>query len=295
LNTTNLRSLFRLTRPLHLIFTAMTYTLGAGIARYLGAFIHWPAFWIGLFAVLLIQVAAYWLVETFRLPFAPLAPGETPRQRENFRVLLLQVSFAALTLFFVAALTLFLTRSFNLASGIFLALDFLLLIAYAVPPLRLSETGYGELALAVSISAFVPAASFLFHADEFHRLLPLMSFPLSFLALAYLLVANFPTFATDQKLERRTLLTRLGWQRAIPIHHILVLAAFLLFASTPFFGIPWRMVWPAFLDLPFAAAQIIWLQRIARGGRSLWNFFVPLAATVFGLAVYLLAFTFWTR
>jgi 1,4-dihydroxy-2-naphthoate octaprenyltransferase len=289
------RRILRLTRPLQLIFTAMMYVLGAGIARYLGAAIHWPAFWIGLLAVLLIQVAAYWLVETFRLPFAPLAAGETPRQRENFRVLLLQVSFAALTLFFVAVLTLFLTRSFNLPSGIFLALNFLILVAYAVPPLRLSETGYGELALAVSTAAFVPAASFLFHADEFHRILPLTSFPLSFLALACLLISDFPTFATDQKLERCTLLTRLGWQRAVPLHHMLVLAAFLLFASTPFFGIPWRMIWPVFLDLPFAAAQVIWLQRISRGGRTLWNFLVPLSAVVFGLAAYLLAFTFWTR
>jgi len=287
--------ILRLTRPLHLVFTTMMYTLGAGIARYLGTAIHWSAFWIGLLAVILIQVAAYWLVETFRLPFAPLAAGETPRQRENFRVLLLQASFAALTLFCVSAMVLFLKRSFNLASGIFLALDFLILVAYAVPPLRLSETGYGELALAVSTAIFVPAASFLFHADEFHRLLQLTCFPLSFLALAYLLVSDFPTFATDQKMERRTLLTHLGWQRAIPLHHILVLAAFLLFASTPFFGIPWRMIWPVFLDLPFAAVQIIWLQRIARGGRTLWNFIVPLSATVFGMAIYLLTFSFWTR
>ncbi len=289
------RRLLGLTRPLHLIFTAMMYTLGAGIARYLGAAIHWSAFWLGLLAVLLVQVAAYWMVETFRLPFAPLAAGETPRQRENFRVLLLQASIAALTFFCITVMVLFLTRSFNLASGIFLALDFLVLVAYAVPPLRLSETGYGELALAVSTAVFVPAASFLFHADEVHRLLQLTCFPLSFLALAHLLVSDFPTFAADQKMERRTLLTRLGWQRAVTLHHILVLAAFLLFASTPFFGIPWRLVWPVFLDLPFAAVQIIWLQRIARGGRTLWNFIVPLSAIVFGMAIYLLTYSFWTR
>lgn len=289
------RRLLSLTRPLQLIFTAMMYTLGAGIARYLGASIRWPAFWIGLLAVLVLQVSACWLVVIFRLPFAPRTADETPRQRENFRVLLLQASFAALTLFCVATLTLFLTRSINLAPGIFLTLDFLLLVAYAIPPLRLSETGYGELALAVSIAVFVPAVSFLFQMGEFHRMLQLTCFPLSFLALAYLLVADFPTFATDQKMERHTLLTRLGWQRAVPLHHVLVLAAFLIFASSPFFGIPTRLVWPVFLDLPFAAVQIIWLQRIARGGRTLWNFLVPLSAAVFGLATYLLTFSFWTK
>lgn len=289
------RRLLQLARPLLLIFTAMMYVFGAGIARYLGAAIHWTVFWIGLIAVLVIQVAACWLVETFRLPFAPLAQGETPRQRENFRVLLLQVSFAALTLFCVAGMTLFLAGAFNLASGILLLLDFLLLAAYAVPPLRLSETGFGELTLSVSIATLVPATSFLFHAGEFHRLLQLTCLPLTFLLLAYMLVADFPSFAVDQKMERRTLLTRLGWQRAIPLHHVLILFAFLLLASSPSFGMPGRLIWPVFLDLPFAAVQIIWLQRIARGGRTLWNFIVPLSAAVFGLAVYLLTFSFWTK
>jgi 1,4-dihydroxy-2-naphthoate octaprenyltransferase len=289
------RRLLQLARPLLLLFTAMMYVFGAGIARYLGASIHWMTFWIGLIAVLVVQIAACWLVETFRLPFAPLAQGETPRQRENFRVLLLQVSFAALTLFCVAGMTLLLTRALNLASGILLLLDFLLLAAYAVPPFRLSESGFGELALAVSISTLVPAASFLFHAGEYHRLVQMTCFPLTLLLLAYLLVADFQSFAADQKVERRTLLTRLGWQRAVPLHHILVLAAFLLFASSPLFGMPARLIWPVFLDLPFAAVQIVWLQRIARGGRTLWNFIVPLSAALFGLAVYLLTFSFWTK
>ncbi len=39
----------------------------------------------------------------------------------------------------------------------------------------------------------------------------------------------------------------------------------------------------------------IWLQRISRGGRTLWNFLTALAAGTFGLTVYLLAFTFWIR
>jgi 1,4-dihydroxy-2-naphthoate octaprenyltransferase len=289
------RRLLQLARPLLLLFTAMMYVFGAGIARYLGADIQWMTFWIGLVAFLVVQVAACWLVETFRLPFAPLAQGETPRQRENFRVLLLQVSFAALTLFCVAGMTLLLTRAFNLASGILLLLDFLLLAAYAVPPLRLSESGFGELALAVSIATLVPAASFLFHAGEYHRLVQMTCFPLTLLLLAYFLVADFQTFAADQKVERRTLLTRLGWQRAVPLHHVLVLAAFLLFASSPWFGMPARLIWPVFLDLPFAAVQIVWLQRIARGGRTLWNFIVPLSAALFGLAVYLLTFSFWTK
>jgi hypothetical protein len=69
----------------------------------------------------------------------------------------------------------------------------------------------------------------------------------------------------------------------------------LVFALVPLLGFPWGLVWPVFLVLPFASIQIIWIQRIARGGRALWKFIVPLAATVFGLTAYLLALTLWIR
>jgi 1,4-dihydroxy-2-naphthoate octaprenyltransferase len=137
--------------------------------------------------------------------------------------------------------------------------------------------------------------AFLLQYDQLHRLLSFTTFPLTLLALAYLLVGNFPTFATDQKLGRHTLLTRLTWQRAVPIHHFLVLTAFLLFAVAPFLEYPWGLVWPVFLALPFAAIQMIWLQRISNGGRTLWNFLTALASATFGLTAYLLALTFWIR
>ncbi len=289
------KSLLKLSRPIHLLLAAMTFTLGAGIAQYLGQPVHAASFGLGMLAVLALLGAASFFTEYFRLPLMPLAQEETPRQREHFRVTLLQVSYASLTFSTVAILTLILTHSLNLSACILLVLAFLFLLAYAVPPLRLSEAGYGELVLAITLGTLLPALAFLLQYGQLHRLLSLATFPLTLLALAYLLICNFPTFATDQKLGRHTLLTRLTWQRAIPIHHFLVLAAFLLFAAAPFLEYPWGLVWPVFLALPFAAIQIIWLQNISNGGRTLWNFLTALASATFGLTAYLLALTFWIR
>jgi 1,4-dihydroxy-2-naphthoate octaprenyltransferase len=289
------KSLLKLSRPILLLLAALTYTLGAGIAHYLGQPVRAASFGLGLLAVLALLYAAFLLTEYFRLPLMQLVQGETPRHRENFRVMLLQVSYAALTLSAVAILTLQLTHSLNLSADILLALAFLFLIAYAVPPMRISEAGYGELVLAVILGTLLPALAFLLQYNQLHRLLSFTTFPLTLLALAYLLVCNFPAFATDQKLGRHTLLTRLTWQRAIPIHQFMVLAAFLLFASAPFLEYPWSLVWPVFLALPFAVIQMIWLQRIANGGRTLWNFLTALASATFGLTAYLLAMTFWIR
>ncbi|MDI6768377.1 MAG: hypothetical protein QMD04_01720 [Anaerolineales bacterium] len=289
------RSLLRLSRPLHLLLAALTYLLGAGVARYLGIHLNGGAFWLGLVWVMLIQIAAYLLAEYFRRPFEPVSEADTPAQRLRLRTLLLQISAAALTL--VAALTVVMLRSrfITPTSAIFLALIFLLLIAFAVPPLRLVNAGFGEFALAILFADFIPALAFLLQADEFHRLLPLVNFPLTLLALAYFLILDFPSFASDQKYGRSSLLIRLTWPRAIPLHHMLLLAAYTLFVAAPLFGFPWRLLWPVFLTLPLAAYQIFMLRNIGLGVKPLWTILTATASATFGLTVYLLTLTFWIR
>ena len=291
----NFRTFIKLARPLQLVLAALTYSLGAGISRYLGHPVNAAAFGLGLLAILAIQAAAFWLVEYFHLPFTPLAKDETARHREALRTSLFQSAVALLTVAGAAIVTLLLARLLPVQAGILMGLIVIFFVAYAVPPMRLAEAGYGELAMAISLGTLFPALSFLLQYGTFHRLLTFATFPLTLLALAYALVDDFPTFATDLKFERHTLLTRLTWQRAIPVHHMLVLISFLFFAIAPLLGIPWGLTWPVFLALPFAVFQIVWLQRIALGGRTLWRFLTTLAIATFGLTAYLLAFTFWIR
>jgi 1,4-dihydroxy-2-naphthoate octaprenyltransferase len=289
------KSILKLSRPIHLLLAVLSYTLGAGIAHYLGKPILTASFGLGMLALLALLEATTLFDGYFQLFLMPLVQGETFRQRARFQVTLLQVAYAALTLSVVSILTLFLTHSLNLSADILFGVAFLLLVAYAIPPMRLSEAGYGELVLAVTLGTIIPALAFLFQYGQLHRLLSFTTFPLTLLALAYLLICNFPAFATDQKLGRHTLLTRLTWQRAVPVHHFLILGAFLLFAAEPFLEYPWGLVWPVFLAIPLAAAQIISLQRIANGGHTLWTFLITLASATYIMTAYLLALTFWIR
>jgi 1,4-dihydroxy-2-naphthoate polyprenyltransferase len=291
----NLRFLIKLVKPLHLFLVALTYALGAGIARYLGCRFQLSVFALGLLSVIAVQTAAYYLVEYFRLPFVPLAQNETPRNRETLRTNIFQSAIALLTVAGAIFLTLFLDRLLFLPAAVLFGLIVLNFMAYAIPPMRLSEKGYGELILAISWGTLIPALAFLLQFGKFHRLLTFATVPITLLALSYFLVSDFPDFASDLKRGRSSLLIRLSWKRAIPIHHLLVLLSFLFFAVTPFLGFPWELAWPVFLVLPFGIFQIVWLQRIAAGGRALWRLLMPLAATVFGLTVYLLALTFWLR
>jgi 1,4-dihydroxy-2-naphthoate octaprenyltransferase len=106
---------------------------------------------------------------------------------------------------------------------------------------------------------------------------------------------DFPTFATDRKFNRTTFLTRLGWERVIPLHHIFVLFAYVLFAVSPGLGLSLSLIWPVFLTLPFALFQIFLLRNLALGGPANWILLTATALAVFGLTTYFLTLTFWLR
>ena len=57
--------LLRLSRPLNVVFAALTYILGAGIARYLGVSQDVIVFWLGLGGILLAQFSMGLLAEAY--------------------------------------------------------------------------------------------------------------------------------------------------------------------------------------------------------------------------------------
>ena len=66
------RKLIKLSRPLHLLLAALTYTLGASIPAYLGNFLQPAIFALGLPGVLLAQLSMSLLAEVFRPHNEPL-------------------------------------------------------------------------------------------------------------------------------------------------------------------------------------------------------------------------------
>ena len=87
----------------------------------------------------------------------------------------------------------------------------------------------------------------------------------------------------------------LTWQRAVPLHNSLLIAAYLFFAGIPFLGVPIGLVWPAFISLPIAAYQVYTLRNLADGAKPIWPVFITTATAIFGITSYLIALTFWLR
>jgi len=166
-------------------------------------------------------------------------------------------------------------------------------LCYPVPPIRLEYSGYGELVLSLLIANLTPALGYLLQGGDSLRLLAMVTFPLTMLFLAMLLVFSLSSYAGDLKYERRTLMIRMGWQRGMVFHNILVLASFLLLALAALLRFPWSITWPALLPLPLGLYQIYQIRAIANGAKPNWRALMVGALALFAAMAYLLTFAFW--
>jgi 1,4-dihydroxy-2-naphthoate octaprenyltransferase len=290
-----LLTIVRLARPLLLLLAALTYVLGTAIARYLGDPQTPTVFWLGLIGVVLAQGSMSLLVEVFRPSNEPIVQDETPAERKAIHDAALYVSLGSLAAAAFVSVLLYQEGHLLPPVMLFMGLSLLTLILYAVPPARLFDKGFGELLLALHLAYIIPSIGFLLEAGHYHRLLNAVIIPLAFLAFAAFVALDFPTYADDLKYERRTLLMHIGWERAVPLHHGLIIAGYVLLAFAPLLGFSLGLLWPAFLTLPFAALQIFWLRNIALGAKPIWSVVSINAVSIFGLTAYFLMIAFWLR
>jgi len=281
----------------------LLFALGGGIAHYLGVRIDWGVYLLGQAWVSLLQLSVHYLNEYYNAPadrenanqtFLTGGSGAVGPQGLPERVPMMA---ALACLAFLASITVVIIAQVKPVPEAYLimGLAFLGAIFYSLPPVKLESSGYGELTTTIMIAFMAPAYAFVLQAGELHRLVAMAAFPLAALHLAMLLAFELPDYANDLKFEKQTLLVRMGWQRAIVLHNILILCAYLLLALAAGFGFPWFVTWPSLLTLPLGLLQIWQMRRITEGSKPNWNAVTLGAMALFALMAYLMAYAFWTK
>ncbi len=299
----SIRLFFILSRPLFLVGGVLVYALGAGIARYLGAPIDWGLYILGQIYVTTMQLSANYLNEYYDSPADRDNPNRTPfsggsgavGEGKLSRETVMWASLTTLTI--LASLTVVLINVATVSPLLItiVVLAFLASFFYSVPPVKLAYSGYGELTTSILVANLVPIFAFVLQYQELHRLLAMSTFPLTSLHLAMMIAFEFPDYLNDIKHNKLTLLVRVGWQRGMILHNILILSAFLLLGLAATFGLPLAIVLPALIPLPLGLLQIWQMRRIDAGGKPNWTTMGFTAVVLFASVAYLLAFTFWTR
>jgi 1,4-dihydroxy-2-naphthoate octaprenyltransferase len=289
------RLVLSIIKPINLLLTGLAYLLGISVAKYLGITINPTASILGGFFVVFVLSASS-VLEIYFSPAYRYPPSvATPEERVVFRRFSLYLSVGLLALATVSFFFLFALGRLTVLGVSIVSLYLVIALVNAVPPVRLVDRGFGELAMALLISGFSVLFGFALQAMVSYRLVLYLGFPLVFIALAYLLSLDFPSYAADQKFGHQSLLVRLTWQRAVPVHNLLLIISYLLFAAAPLLGIPYRLVWPTLLTLPMAIYQMLILRNITLGMKPNWTILTINATALIGIVTYLLMFTFWVR
>ncbi len=307
------RALFRAARPLSIVGGILLYALGGGIATYLGDQINWPVYWIGQAALTLLQLSSNFLREYFDRTGQPPFENRFPRRPRSEekpladleeaepvvtevevpRVIFLQYAAATLTIGAVLTVLLVAENKLTPQAILFLGIAFLLALVYAVPPFRLVYSGYGELVVSILMANLFPALAFLLQSGELHRLLAMLTFPLTLLYLAAIMAISLPQYYRDLRQDRQTMLARIGWQRGVSLHNLLIALAYITLAGSVIVGLPWRLAFPAFLSLPIAVFQIFQINSIANGGKPHWRLLFYTSLALVGFTVYFLNLALW--
>jgi 1,4-dihydroxy-2-naphthoate octaprenyltransferase len=300
-----LRLVIQLSRPIYILSSVLLYLLGIALNHYLSGTINWSAFFLGLIWIIFILLGSQFLTEYFdpigyrddpprkHTPFSggsgAIGEGKLSRQAA------LWAGLTCLTI--TASMTALLTQHVSNNQAVVLILGFIFIgeFIYAIPPFRLVSSGYGELSMSIIRVGLIPAMAFLLQGHDFHRLLIMVSFPLTLLYLSMQLAMEFPDYASDLKQGKKPILIRIGWQRGMLIHNLLILGGFFILGIAFALGLPLPVAWPVVLVLPVGLFQIWVMNRIADGAKPNWDMLQLAALSTFGLAVYILTFAFWTH
>lgn len=280
-------------RPLHLLTTLVLYFLGIGFARFLGERIDQGTLLLGLGWLMTLSTGLHFLGDYFDTPFDQGLPERQIQKSDQKKDVLIFIAAALLAT--TAFLTIFWIASAGISAPLAVVLGFHFFIygSLVVPGLGIDQTGIGEFFTSFVLVVIPPAVGYLSQVGEYHRFLTLAIFPLFPLHLGLVLTLRLKTFADDLRIDRKTLLVRLGWKRGIVVHNLMLLGGFLLFGFAMVFGMSLRMIGPVFFALP-AAGYLIWmLTNFERGAPVRWNLIRFLSLVVFFLPVYMILYTAW--
>jgi 1,4-dihydroxy-2-naphthoate octaprenyltransferase len=297
---TPINVLIRDVQPWALVAGVITYALGCGIVKYLGHPIDWSVYWLGQALVTMMQASGYLLssyydeLENVRRGISNrnVTPGDPPAI--SISQVLLAASLTVLSVGAVLTVLMIARGVLNATSLVILGISFVLTFFYAVPPVRLVYSGYGELVEAILVTNLFTALGYLFQVGEMHRLILMLSLPLTAMYLAMKVAFALPAYSENLKQSRDTLVTRMGWQRGMNAHNLLILISFLLLGVAALLGLPWVLTWPALLVLPIGVFQIWRMVQIANGAAPRWRSFLFLSAGIVGLMAYLFTLALWT-
>ncbi|MCX8062168.1 MAG: hypothetical protein N3D16_06265 [Anaerolineales bacterium] len=270
----------------------LLFSLGVGVAKYLGSTVIGEQIGIGYLWVFCLQLGGVFLWRHATGTMKVKDNGRlrvSPYSTDFILAIAAFASSASLTVLMIAG------RLYTLGM---LGVTLLAILGTLIgaKTLRIAETDrFREIILSFVVAVLIPWFAFLLQTGELHRFLPLVTLPLWALRMAMVLSYQLSTYASDLNAKNQTLMLRIGWQNGMALHNALILFAFFLIALGNVIGIPLSIGLPPLAALILGLGQIWNMRRIAQGVKPNWRGLIWGGVALYGLVIYLYAYSFWIR
>jgi len=162
---------------------------------------------------------------------------------------------------------------------------------YVAPPLRLAHHGIGEVVVGLSFGPLVVMGSYIVQTGTFSWSALLLSLAPGLLVAGILWINEFPDLEADSSVGKRTLIVRMGLDRALTVYVGLIVAAFVIPVLSVLlrltFGGSWFTEGPPFTVLLPLATVPLALKTIEAARRNYQDpmALIPANAGTIGLTV----------
>ncbi len=285
-------------RPGSSLLVLAGFSIGAGVAHYLGKSILW---WQSLCACLFL-LFVFWgsnLLDCYfdhpECAFSILKKGHKRFQYllGTQRSLFLMYALFSFTTAAVLVTLLLVNRQADLTLLLPVFSIAILFLFDSTPPLFFRRKGYGELAEGVAITVLIPLLALIVNNGEPHPILGMLTLPIFLILLAVGIAFSLRTYVEDRDGGSPNLLNRLDWSKAMKLHNFLIPLAYLLIALFGLVGLPWGFTWPQLLTIPIAIFEEIQMMNILNGGKPNWTVLELTAGSLIGVLGYLIVITLW--
>jgi 1,4-dihydroxy-2-naphthoate octaprenyltransferase len=291
--------ILRIANPWAISMGFVFYALGVGVLHYLGKPIDSVTYWLGQFVAILLEMGGFFLKGFFdassRVTRSRIQSNKNRKSAILSPVTLLEITLVCFGVATGLIVLLTVRGNIQLPAMALMVLAFGLMFFYSMPPLRLAENGFGELTRTIFIVILLPALGYVLQTNNLHRLIPMITFPLALLYLSMELALSLQTYGSEMWGKTFSLMGKMGWQKGMNLHNLLLLIAYLLVVIAAVFGQPWPLTWPLLLSLPVSILQILVMLSISNGAKPHWRLVIFCAYTIPVLSAYLVGLTLWIR
>lgn len=239
---------YRLADPKITLASMSSITLATGLALHESRLLPWGWLSFAVFGIFWIEVAKNASGEVFDWDSGDDA-AILPEDRSPFsggKRVLVDALMSRREVWMVAAFG----YSLGIASGLLIALfhetrvfglgvaGVVLAFCYHAPPLKLSYRGLGEIAVGIVYGPLICSGAYLVLRGSLPAHVVACALPLGVAIAAFLCINEFPDFRADEAAGKRTLVVRLGPERASRAFAVLMGAAYLGVVVLPLTGAP---------------------------------------------------------